>query len=341
MQFILAGLPTYLSSYFVVNPMLFVKETRNFERWNLVPEVYAHKNCLVATPYDMMINQIAEIVRGSSEHGSCGVGFNETIARSLHNDAARLTVKDLADEALMREKLIYIKNSYTAVRLKELGINRIPEPYDELIGNDGIMENYIYDVKNMMDMIKIADIDMLSSFETIIFEGAQGLLLDQNHEYFPHVTRSNTGMKNVISLLKGASLTEEAVEIIYVTRAYATRHGAGPFPAELPEKPYSKIKDLTNVPNAFQGTLRFGLLDLDILARTIKGDLKNAEGFESKVSLAITCLDQLDEKADYIVDSRRTKSGPDEFIKRAFSAVGIKYGYLSFGETRRTVRMCL
>lgn len=334
-----AGLPTYLSSYFVVNPMLFVKETRALERWNLMPKVYAHKDCMVTTPYDMMINQIAEIVRRSSKHGSCGVGFNETIVRSLYNDAAKLSVKDLMNEALLREKLIYIRDSYAAARLKELGVTRIPEPYNELLGSDGILENYIYDIKNMMGMLMVADIDILSSYESIIFEGAQGLLLDQNHEYFPHVTRSNTGMKNVVSLLEEASMTGEAVEIIYVTRAYATRHGAGPFPGELPEKPYTNIQDLTNVPNAYQGTLRFGLLDLDLLARTIKYDLKNAEGFKFKVSLAITCLDQLDDKADYIFDSRKTKSDLNEFIQNTFLSAGIRNGYLSFGETRRTVRM--
>ena len=102
-------------------------------------------------------------------------------------------------------------------------------------------------------------------------------MLHQNYKYFPHVTPSNTGIENVIELLYDEFNDEETrqavdIEAIYITRSYLTRHGAGPMPDELKDKPYEKIEDLTNIPNRYQGTLRFGLLNLDLLKENIEAD---------------------------------------------------------------------
>jgi adenylosuccinate synthase len=332
-----AGLPTYLSSFFVVNPMTFIKELSSLERFGVHPEVYVDGSCFITTPYDMLINQITEMWRGRDRHGSCGLGFNETIERNLSLECYKLSMRDLSDEALAKQKLQAIRNSYVPMRLKCLGIADIPEKYIDLLQSDNLLESFIYDVNTMLQLVKIADISLLSSFTSIIFEGAQGLLLDQAYEYFPHVTRSNTGIKNVRELVKKAGLCEENLEIVYVTRAYSTRHGAGPFPTELPEKPYSKIVDLTNIPNLYQGTLRFGLLDLNSLSETIQQDLRNVEGLKYTQSIAMTCLDQIDEKAKYIVDSKVLSSSIEEFLHRTLEITKAKRCYISYGPTRETL----
>lgn len=59
------------------------------------------------------------------------------------------------------------------------------------------------------------------------------------------------------------------MNVIYATRAYKTRHGAGPLKWELKNKPYENIIDPTNIPNEYQGTIRFAYLDLDILNEAI------------------------------------------------------------------------
>ncbi len=331
-------LPTFLSSYFVVNPLLFNKEIKELREINLVPKVYVDENCYVTTPYDVMLNQIAEIVRGSKKHGSCGVGFNETIERALCADQFKLTMADLNNERLMRDKVSYIRENYVKIRLKQLGIDKIPERYENLLVIDEIIESYICDVENMLDFVVVTNSNILNQFEAIVFEGAQGLLLDQNHKYFPHVTRSNTGMKNVAEIISKAGFQDRNIEIVYVTRAYMTRHGAGPFPTELESKPYSKIVDLTNLPNPFQDTLRFGLLDLDNLAATIHKDMENAKDLNSEIKLAISCLDQIDKgEVDYFIEGEKKKSPVDIFIKDAFQAIGVHGGYLSYGVTRDTV----
>ncbi len=354
-----AGLPGYLSEFFVVNPMLFLKELEQLERIGNTPipdadpvheqapsdnlrrcvntRLYVDKGCMVTTPYDMMINQIAELSRGIKKHGSCGVGFNETITRCLYDEAYKLCVNDLKDENMIRLKLAAIRNKYISIRLKQLGVTAIPKTYTDLLSNDGIIERFAADAANMLRHVEITDLSVLDGFDDIIFEGAQGLLLDQSHEYFPHVTRSNTGIKNAAELIKKAGCRD--AEIIYVTRAYMTRHGAGPFPTELPEKPYTGIVDMTNVPNPYQDVLRYGLMDIETLNNTVKRDLTNAEGVDCDVKLAVTCLDQLNEEVDFVIGQEQRIASVNEFIKLVFEKLQIKHGYLSNGPTREAIKL--
>ncbi len=80
----LAGAATFLGQHFVSNPLLFFRETAALEKLRIeLPLVYADERGLVSTPFDMLINQIVEAARGSRKHGSCGLGFGETIERCL------------------------------------------------------------------------------------------------------------------------------------------------------------------------------------------------------------------------------------------------------------------
>jgi adenylosuccinate synthase len=239
---------------------------------------------------------------------------------------------------MLFSKLLVIKNEYLQARLRELGVDSIPLRYVELLNNDNIIFNYIKDVKFMLNNSAMCDIRLLHKYNDIIFEGAQGLLLDQNSKYFPNVTPSNTGMKNVEYIINILGYNKEDIEIIYVTRNYVTRHGAGNFETELEEKPYSNIIDLTNISNEYQGNLRFGLLDIDALNETIDNDLKYAKTLDYKKSLAITCLDQVDNGVKYIYKNEKINSGIDEFINNIKSTTGIFTLYLSYGVTRDTIR---
>src|SRR5688572_19623885 len=85
--------PTYLGPEFICNPLMFFEETAGMMNW---PKVLVSTQCLVTTPYDMLINRAIETARGESRHGSCGTGINETVERSLV-DRFRITVGDLGD----------------------------------------------------------------------------------------------------------------------------------------------------------------------------------------------------------------------------------------------------
>jgi adenylosuccinate synthase len=325
----LAGVPTYLSRFFVVNPLLFFKELPAIAAAK--PRVYVDRDCPLTTPYDMMINQMVEDARGRNRHGSCGIGFGETIERNL-SAAFRLTVADLGRPEFV-SRLDAIGKDHVPQRLGKLGISAPAQP----IVPEAILADFVAAGRAFIDAVVLADCSIIRHKKQIIFEGAQGLLLDEEHHWFPHVTRSKTGLKNVIALARAANI--DALEITYVTRAYMTRHGAGPFPSEVHGLVYPGITDATNLPNPFQGALRFGWLDLDLLKETVAADL--AAGAASSLPflhrLAVTCLDQLPATATFIREGQQHHAGAEALVRAALASVGASEGFASAGPTRRAV----
>ena len=164
------------------------------------------------------------------------------------------------------------------------------------------------------------------------FEGAQGLLLDMDYGYFPHVTRSNCGMRNISEILKRIP-GEHDVTAHYITRAYTTRHGAGPLDGEV-EKFSHNIVDKTNVKNEFQGALRFAPLDTELFNSITTKDFLNYAPRDAKTSTVITCLDQLGSSIELIQNRRVETFHTINFID---SVKKTKNGYLSYGPTRDDV----
>ncbi len=335
-----AGAATFLSRFFVSNPILFRKEMDALAAKGVKPAVYVDSQSPVTTPYDMMINQIVERERGGDRHGSCGVGFGETIERNL-TPAYALTVTDLVDRSVLAARLDAMRREYAPARLARLGFADAFARNADLFRSDAILERYVEDARRFVEAITVADARTATRGRHLLFEGAQGLLLDQDRGFFPHVTRSNTGLHNVLAL--AGELRLERLEVTYATRAYLTRHGAGPMPHELPEKPYPGVVDATNVPNAYQGTLRFGWLDLDVLRHAIADDLADAgrlPGLSIKTRLAITCLDQIgDDKVTYYGGGLRRRASIESFVSAVSRAVGASDALLGFGADRELVML--
>lgn len=328
------NIPTFLSQFFVVNPLLFIKEYNELKKIGLSPKVYIDEECIITTPYDMIINQIVETSRKDSRHGSCGVGFNETIIRN-NNSEYSFKIKDLKYKNI-KAVLYKIKNEYIKLRLKALEVSEIPYKYKWILENDKLIDNFISDLKYFLELVQISDFNnIFESYYTGVFEGAQGLMLHKDYKYFPHVTHSNTGIENALTLLNNKR--DLNIEAIYITRSYLTRHGAGPCPNELINKPYNKIKDLTNIPNEFQGSLRFGLLDIDLLKDNINYDYNKGNNFIIKKSIAITCLDVIDNKAKYIKDNKLSINDKEQFIEDIIKSIKPYNYYLSFGDRREDV----
>lgn len=293
-----AGAETFLSRYFVCNPLLFRKEWDVLSPKCDIPQIHVDAAAIVTTPYDMMINQIAEDMRGNSRHGSCGMGFGETIERCQHGSLA-LSYSDLSDTASLRTKLAKIRKEWLPQRLAALGFATLPEKWRERVASAGIVDKFIEDTAFFLQATKQAAASFLGDTKKhIVFEGAQGLMLDQTRGIFPHVTRSHTGLKNVLPLAIDASIGE--MNVTYVTRAYLTRHGAGPLENEEKSPPAAGIKDETNVLNDWQGSLRYALIEIETLSGFIRGDLAEATGgIKITPVLAVTCIDQMDELVTY------------------------------------------
>jgi adenylosuccinate synthase len=293
-----AGAATLLSRFFILNPMIFLREYMELST-KLPPnmDVIIDPEALVSTPFDMLLNQMAEMKRDGNRHGSCGLGIGETVERS--EKFMKITASDLKDEARLREMLVKVRDEWVPLRKFQLGLG---DDQDHILKSALLIDNYLSDVRFMMEQSKLQrDVVAIRAARNPVFEGAQGLLLDQGHEWFPHVTRSNTGIINVLKLLSEAGIRE--VEVYYMTRAYLTRHGAGPLPKELGRLPFPGVVDETNIINEWQGSLRFAYLDTDLLRKTILKDLakNNYTHIKVRARLAITCLDQVDdENADEI-----------------------------------------
>lgn len=268
------GVPTFLSQFFICNPIVWHRELAELTTLGSKPLLYAHPSCLITTFADMIINQKLEDARGSKRHGSVGVGINETIVRS-EIDELEITMADLWNRVSLEYRLTEICGRYAESRCGEV----IAKP-EAMIAEfmrccDAFAEN-------------VSPLGM-SQCRDIVFEGAQGLLLDQNNkQFYPYLTRSNTGMHNVRVLCELANI--ETQDIYYVSRTYLTRHGAGPLPgedSEIHEDDKIRFDDDTNVNHPYQGRLRFAPLDPTGLYRRCRSDAKQP------FKLVMTHCDQL------------------------------------------------
>ncbi|PZO80824.1 MAG: adenylosuccinate synthase [Mesorhizobium amorphae] len=287
----LAGASTQLSRFFVAHPMLFAAEWEELRMLGACLDIRADPRGPVSTPFDMIVNQAIEIERGAGRHGSCGLGFGETVERSLHADFA-LTIGDLF-RADLASRLARVRDAWVPARLAALGIERLPEPLADALGSQTTLRRFLDDCESYRDRVTPWPDRRLAERGAVLFEGAQGLLLDQEWGAFPHVTRSHTGLRNMLAIAREAGIGE--IDARYVSRVYATRHGAGPLPGEAPRLAGIAVSDPTNQPNEWQGTLRLAPLDTALLRAAIARDraLASLSGVAVAPSLVVTCLDQV------------------------------------------------
>lgn len=267
-----ADAETYFSKDFYVSPIFFRKEYEELERKGYNLKVYVDPDCRVVLPSDIMINQEIENLRNKNRHGSCGYGFFEAVTRSKREEYL-VKVEDLLDLDNCLKKIKRVSSEYVPERCKELGMKELREEFLSLILDEDILSSYQSDLQFFLDHTVRRGPDLLLSYDTVIFESSQGLLLDEdNMEYFPHLTPSHTGLHNPYLILEDLGVNCP-VEVCYVTRTYLTRHGAGRLDGECDKKEINPdMVDQTNVPNPFQGTLRYAKLDVDQLYERIEKD---------------------------------------------------------------------
>ena len=283
----MAGARTFLSRFFVCHPLVFERERKELERIGVEPKVDIDPRALVTSPYDIMINQALETARGTRRHGSCGMGFGETIERAERG--IRIEARELGDRSAIGTTAKHIRDTYLAQRWRELAL----APIDPQWMSDEILQAFIEDCERMHEWVEAKPMRESIAGADVIFEGAQGLGLDMRWGQFPHVTRSRTGMHNIAALASDTGI--EAVEPTYVTRCYATRHGAGELENELHEEACQGMVDATNTHNEWQRSIRYGWLDIDKLRHDVRRDAHDGRDVARKERMGVTCIDQLDE----------------------------------------------
>jgi adenylosuccinate synthase len=228
-------------------------------------------------PYHLLLDQAGETKLGKLQIGTTRRGIGPCYA----DKAARLgiRVQDLLDEKILKKKIV------AAMDPKRLSLR--PFMKDPSLDLQTMTEEYLtygHRIEQYIaDTSKLAW-ELLDSGGTILFEGAQATLLDIDHGTYPFVTSSNpvAGAATV-----GAGVGPKDIdEIIGITKAYATRVGAGPFPTELDDDDGQRLRDRGGEYGTTTGRpRRTGWLDLVAL--------RYAARLNTLTSFAVTKLDVL------------------------------------------------
>lgn len=255
----LNGAATYYHPNFLADPVSWSIEV---DQLGFAPELYVNSHCRVVTPYDIALNRAKEVARGINKHGSCGLGIFDTITR---HKTIPLYISDLLDEQNLYSKLQSIKEYYK----EQCKINNYPL-------EDITVDTFFRSVHLFKQSVNVVNEHIYNyGFNNIIFEGGQGLRLDMdNMDDFPHLTPSSTGLKVISNDIENLVEKYDAdVEVVYITRPYLTRHGAGPLFAECKREELSEnIIDKTNQPNPWQDSIRFAPLELRTMINFIEKD---------------------------------------------------------------------
>jgi adenylosuccinate synthase len=282
----LRGATTYWSKHCTVDPVGLINELKILKSNGIDPYVIIDERCPVTTPFDKYRNITNE---DNCLHGTCGVGVGETFKRE--ENFYSLTFSDLFNPFVFQSKLYAIKDYYSSIFDTDTAI--APEDFQYFLD---CCSTIIESDDNICSTINVPEIDEVTDH---IFEGSQGLLLDQHIGFFPHVTRSNTGSKNILEMI---GEYEDELELYLVTRAYQTRHGNGPMSNLHLSHNIKSDENETNVLNQHQGEFKRTLLDVSLLEYAINKDefIRNS----ASRTLVITCLDHIVNEYRFTYDGK-------------------------------------
>lgn len=282
------GVRTFLSRHLVVHPTALRFEADHLARVGVpgaLERVTISAAARVVTPFHQAACRVRELARGAARHGSCGVGIGETMRDSLEYPAETLFMGHLRDRAALRRLLLRAQE-----RLLSAVADQVHLAPDEraLFLDRAVVDTWIDQlpalvVDNIVDEPEWAR--RLAAEPTAVFEGAQGVLLDEWRGFHPYTTWSTCTFDNALELTRDAEVLK-----LGVLRTYATRHGPGPLPTER-ELP---VPELHNGHGPWQGAFRRGDLDLALLRYAIAC----CGGVDA---LAVTHLDALDRLSDWRV----------------------------------------
>lgn len=246
------GVRTFLSRYFVLHPTALLVEAEHLAQKGLpriLERVSISPDSLVITPFHQAAGRLREL---QVRHGSCGVGLGEAMRDRLQPDAIRVSA--LRDRASLVRLL---KQVQERKRADISGFGGDPEER-AIFEDPAVILIWADKVRSLLEQVTIADDDRLQEPGPIVFEGAQGVLLDENHGFHPHTTWSTCTFDNALALAKqwGREVVRAGV-----LRSYAVRHGAGPFPTFDPELTQA-LEEPHNTFGPWQGSFAKGWFDV-------------------------------------------------------------------------------
>ena len=233
-------------------------------------------NCSVITYYHRLLDAARES-QGKIKIGTTGKGIGPAYEEKIGRKGIKL--RDLLDKKLLTEKLkdILTEKSVLFEKLYQVDYPSAEVEAERLYNLGKTVEPFIADSFSFLD-------SALTEGKKVLYEGAQGVLLDIDYGSYPFVTSSNTSFGGIFT---GAGIPGKTVEeVLGITKAYTTRVGEGPFPTELHTEIGERIQTIGGEFGATTGRKRrCGWIDLPLLKYTVKAS--------NMTSLALTKLDVL------------------------------------------------
>jgi len=263
----------------VVDPAALISEVESIRKGGLEVDgrLFLSNRAHLIFPFHRELEKSAEAARGPHRIGTTSRG----IGPAYEDKMARcgLRVCDLMDAERFERKLAHIieeKDAFSrACYGRGLETQGILEKYRELGGK---IRGYVADTSALLN-------GALAEGKSVLFEGAQGTMLDIDHGTYPYVTSSSATAGGACTGL-GIAPTR-VTGVIGVTKAYTTRVGGGPFPTEMPDLDAQAVRDRGNEYGAVTGRpRRCGWLDLVMLRYAVQ-----VNGIDS---LVVTKLDVFD-----------------------------------------------
>lgn len=263
----LLNIPTYWSEFCLVDPFTAILERDVLKSKGIEPKIIYSPLCELITPFDVWY-QWGNIQ--NREHGTVGVGIKSALDRI--KDGYHLTMSDARNIIVLREKVKSIQTNYYKM--------------SGLVKKDFSIDKYIEGVYDYVNNVELKTPEQLaiSKYFHKVFEGSQGILLDQTHGVMPWCTPSNTTSKNAIELLRRFGYMNNVyplnVNIYYVCRPYITRHGPGPL---LSSSNILEVEDENNTYNEYQKSFRSFEFDINLLKHSISIDKLYNSDIKNKV----------------------------------------------------------
>lgn len=253
------GVETHLSQHMMVNPLnMFCEEDhlREVGVNDIWDRTTVHAKALIITPFQKAVNRLLEASRKQAKHGSCGQGVGVTREHHLLYRDKVLFAGDLKSENATKEKLEFIRRVCAKQIADKVHLANTREA--RIVWDTSLVDWLWQQYKHWP--VKIVDCfaDILEGKEHVVFEGAQGLLLDEIYGTPPYNTWTDTTFNNADALLTDAGFNGKRHRI-GVIRTYYTRHGAGPFETEVNWMGYPEPHNTTN---QYQDNFRHGLFDV-------------------------------------------------------------------------------
>ncbi|TCT05330.1 adenylosuccinate synthase [Paralcaligenes ureilyticus] len=216
----------YIGNGVVLSPEALLNEIAELEQAgiNVRSRLQISPACPLILPYHIAVDQAREARKGDGKIGTTGRGIGPAYEDKIARRALR--VQDLYDPAAFDAKLAEVLDYHNFVLTQYLGAKAISadEVRDKAMALAPAIEPMVADVSNNLHIAQ-------KSGHNLLFEGAQGAMLDVDHGTYPYVTSSNCVAGAAAA---GSGIGPQSLHyVLGIAKAYATRVGSGPFPSEL------------------------------------------------------------------------------------------------------------